>query len=433
MKTKNKKTSRHHRKRVGLHQKRSPNFLKAYHPFIPLLAFALVALALFSFRPNKPDAPQIVKKTQSVLAYATNINASGLLSSTNQRRSAAGVASLTTNSKLNSAAQAKANDMANRNYWSHNTPEGNPPWVFINNAGYSYTKAGENLACGFDDSTSLITGWYNSAAHKANLLDSAFKEVGFGIVNASNYNCGEWAASPQTIVVAMYGTPTVAATPAPSSTPAPTQNNSSGSSAGGSTEQPTASASNSGSSAASKSKSKAVESHTVVLTVLNSDGTPSPDTKVTLHSDPQTAKTNEKGVVKFTKVEPGEHKVEVELLGAKSETTIELDGKEELFELSIIKPELGSNTTGESNTKPSSQPINRLTVFTEKYAPWVLSTLIILSVAGVIFVLTKHSIAAHKFFIKGEQYVLNHKLVDVAVILLLLSLFYLTRSIGVIL
>ncbi|MCA9346943.1 hypothetical protein KC960_05640, partial [Candidatus Saccharibacteria bacterium] len=80
MKTKNKKASTHQRKRAGLHQKRSPNFLKAYHPFIPLLAFALVALALFSFRPNTPDAPQIVKKTQSVLAYATNINASGLLS-----------------------------------------------------------------------------------------------------------------------------------------------------------------------------------------------------------------------------------------------------------------------------------------------------------------------------------------------------------------
>lgn len=431
MKTKNKKASTHQRKRAGLHQKRSPNFLKAYHPFIPLLAFALVALALFSFRPNTPDAPQIVKKTQSVLAYATNINASGLLSSTNQRRSAAGVASLTTNSKLNSAAQAKANDMATRNYWAHNTPEGNPPWVFINNAGYSYTKAGENLACGFNDSTSVITGWYNSAAHKANLLDSSFKEVGFGIVNASNYNCGEWAASPQTIVVAMYGTPTVSATPAPS-TPAPSES-SSGSSAGGSTQQPTASASTSGSSAASKPKNKSVESHTVVLTVLNSDGTPSADTQVTLHSDPQTAKTDDKGMVKFTKVEPGEHNVEVELLGAKSETTIELDGKEELFELSIIKPELGSNTTGESDTKPSSQPINRLSVFTEKYAPWVLSTLIILCVAGVLFVLTKHSIAAHKFFIKGEQYVLNHKIIDVAVILLLVALFYLTRSIGVIL
>lgn len=447
MKTKKRNAARHHQKRHGLHQKRSQNFLKAYHPFIPLLAFSLVALGLFSFRPQqdptiprpvRPNEQQVAQRNdnpEAVLAYATNISSSGLLSSTNQRRSAAGVANLSVNSKLNTAAQAKANDMASRNYWAHNTPDGNPPWVFINNAGYSYSKAGENLACGFDDSSSVITGWYNSPTHKANLLDSAFKEVGFGIVNANNYNCGDWAASPQTIVVAMYGAPaSTTSTPQASSTPS-SGGQTEGSSAGGAT------ASNSGSSTPSSSASKKtdttkkVDSHTVVLTVLNSDGSPSPDTKVTLHSDPMTARTDSKGVVKFSNVEPGEHKVEVELEGAKSETTIELDGKEALFELSIIKPELGPNTTGRqsSNNTPSSQPINRLSLFAERYAPWVLSILIIVSVIGVIFVLAKHSIAAHKFFIKGEQYILNHKLIDLGVIALLIALFYMTRSVGVIL
>ncbi len=436
MKTKNKKTSHLHKKRAGLHQKRSPNFLKAYHPFIPILSFVLVFTALLGVQRYNDQqdrySPSKVQTKPSVLAYATNISVNDLLSGTNQRRSQAGVGSLAINSKLQSAAQAKANDMANRNYWAHNTPEGNPPWVFINNAGYKYSKAGENLGCGFDDSSSLITGWYNSPTHKANLLDSAFEEVGFGIVNASNYNCGEYPASQQTIVVAMYGTPAAQSQPStPSSTPS-TNGTSSGSSAGG----PTDTTATSNSSPAPAKNKKSYDSQDVVLTVLNPDGSPSPDTKVTIYSEPQTAITNEKGVVKFENMELGEHKVEVELVGAKSETTIELNGKNKTFELSIIKPELGSNTTDadrSDQSKPTSQNINRLSVLTERYAPWVLSALIVISVVGVIFVLVKHSVAAHKFLVKGEQYILNHKLIDIAVILMLISLFYLTRSVGVIL
>lgn len=433
MKTKSKSTARHHRKRVGLHQKRSPDFLKAYHPFIPLLAFILVALALFNFRSTpSPSVPTPVEQPKTVLAYATNMSSSGLLSSTNQRRSAAGVSSLKANSKLNAAAQAKANDMASRNYWSHNTPDGNPPWVFINNAGYSYTKAGENLACGFDDSTSVITGWYNSATHKANLLDSAYKDVGFGIINASNYNCGSWAASAQTIVVAMYGTPKATSTPSTAS-PAPTTSQTQGSNSGSVAQ---ATPSSGSSNPTPTSKKGAVDSYKVVLTVLNTDGSVSPDTKVTLTSTPRTARTDSKGVVQFDNVEPGEHRIEVELPGAKSETTIKLDGKQELFELSIIKPELGPNTTGadvESAAVPSSQPVNRVTLFAEKYAKWVVPILVGLSIIGGLFVLTKHSIAAHRFFVKGEKYLVKHKLIDAGVIILIIGLFYLTRNVGVIL
>lgn len=437
MKTKTKTSSRHHRKRVGLHQKRSPDFLKAYHPFIPLLAFVLVALALFSFRPgsSQPKNAPVEEKPQSVLAYATNVSSSGLLASTNQRRTAAGMGGLTLNSKLNSAAQAKANDMANRNYWAHNTPEGNPPWVFINNAGYAYTKAGENLACGFNTSTEVITGWYNSATHKANLLDREYKDVGFGIVNASNYNCGAWAASPQTIIVALYGTPKATQKPAPATPSTPSQ--AQGSSAGSQAKKSTASNSSSGSSNKSTSKTgNKVDSHQVILTVLNSDGSASKNTKVTLNSNPRVAYTDKTGVVKFDNVEPGSHNVEVEVLGSKSETTIELDGKTEVFKLSIIKPELGANTTTDqfgNAVTPSSQPVSRVAVFSDRFAPWVVSILLILSAVGVIYVVNKHSRAAHKFFVKGEKFVLTHKLIDLGVILLLVSLYYLTRSVGVIL
>ncbi len=55
----------------------------------------------------------------------------GLLISTNTERSSNGLPALSINDKLNQAAQAKANDMVARDYWSHNTPDGQEPWVFF--------------------------------------------------------------------------------------------------------------------------------------------------------------------------------------------------------------------------------------------------------------------------------------------------------------
>ncbi len=179
--------------------------------YLPAIVIAVFA----TYLSWQPQLQQI--QTGGVLAYATNTSPSGLLSATNTQRSNNGASALSSNSKLASAAQSKAQDMVARNYWSHVTPDGKQPWVFINNAGYSYVSAGENLAYGFLSSGDTVTGWMNSASHKANLLSTSFTEVGFGIANSSNF-IGE---GPQTIVVAMYGSPQVAgvATTAPASSP----------------------------------------------------------------------------------------------------------------------------------------------------------------------------------------------------------------------
>ncbi|MEK7602880.1 MAG: CAP domain-containing protein [Patescibacteria group bacterium] len=191
------------------------HYVKTYWPYLPMILVVLVGL-LFGGHPASA-------RNRGVLAYATSVSIGGLLSSTNTQRAAAGAVSLTNNSQLNSAAQSKANDMVARNYWSHETPDGQQPWVFIQNAGYSYTKAGENLAYGFTTSSDTINGWMNSPSHKANMLDTAFTEVGFGFANSENFN----SSGPSTVVVAMYGKPQVLAsgstnpTAAPAPVPAP--------------------------------------------------------------------------------------------------------------------------------------------------------------------------------------------------------------------
>ena len=191
-------TSTTHKKRRGDHHRQSKHYLKVYWPYVPMLFIVMIGLFFGSPARNNPTG---------VLAYATEMSNSQLLSSTNSQRAANGKASLTINSKLSSAAPTKANDMAARNYWSHTTPDGKEPWYFVDNAGYSYLKAGENLAYGFNTSGETVTGWMNSPTHRDNLLDSAFTEVGFGFVDAASYN----NSGEETIVVAMYGQPQVAA------------------------------------------------------------------------------------------------------------------------------------------------------------------------------------------------------------------------------
>ena len=169
------------------------------------------------------DAGAVPEPLQSshVLAYATEMSHSGLLSGTNNARAANGLAPLSLNGQLNNSAQAKAQDMANKNYWAHVSPDGTQPWYFFDQAGYAYIRAGENLAYGFMTSQGAVDGWMNSATHRANILGD-YQDVGFGIVNAPDYQSN----GQQTIVVAHYGAksappppPATAPTPAAPTTP----------------------------------------------------------------------------------------------------------------------------------------------------------------------------------------------------------------------
>ena len=202
MPTKTKKsrpTSITHKKRRGDHHVQGKHYLKVYWPYVPMLLIVLVGLFFGTPKENRQHG---------VLAYASEMSSQQLLNATNAQRSSNDKKALTINPKLTSAAQAKAKDMATRNYWSHTTPDGKAPWSFVESSGYSYQKAGENLAYGFATSNDTVTGWMNSQTHRDNLLDASFSEVGFGFVDAESYN----NSGRETIVVAMYGAPQGAAT-----------------------------------------------------------------------------------------------------------------------------------------------------------------------------------------------------------------------------
>lgn len=108
---------------------------------------------------------------------------------------------LAVNPQLVAAAQAKANDMALRGYFSHVGPDGREPWAWIRDAEYDYQYAGENLAVRFGDSIEVERAWLASPSHRANLLDGRFTEVGI----ATAY--GFYEGQPTTFVVQMFAAP----------------------------------------------------------------------------------------------------------------------------------------------------------------------------------------------------------------------------------
>jgi uncharacterized protein YkwD len=104
----------------------------------------------------------------------------------NEERADAGCGALTVDGKLNAAASAHSADMADRNYFSHTTPEGVTFDQRIENAGYA-APGGENIAQGQDSADEVMAAWMKSKGHKANILNCQFNTIGVGLATDGWY------------------------------------------------------------------------------------------------------------------------------------------------------------------------------------------------------------------------------------------------------
>lgn len=149
----------------------------------------------------------------AVLQYVAISNGNNMMASvisstlvdiTNENRIADGEGTLAMNPVLVRAAQAKADDMAEKSYFSHNSPAGVTPWHWFEKEGYTFSYAGENLAVNFSDSIDVGEAWMNSPGHRANILNDHFTEIGIATSQ------GTYEGQPTTFVVQLFGKPAVA-------------------------------------------------------------------------------------------------------------------------------------------------------------------------------------------------------------------------------
>jgi uncharacterized protein YkwD len=115
--------------------------------------------------------------------FFADITKSVLENSVNQTRQSLGLQPLSENQKLDEAAQLKAENMVQDEYFNHVSPSGVTPWAWFLKAGYNYKYAGENLAIGFYDSQEVYDAWLNSPSHKANIVDPNYTEVGTAVLS----------------------------------------------------------------------------------------------------------------------------------------------------------------------------------------------------------------------------------------------------------
>jgi hypothetical protein len=180
------------------HQKRGPGTARhqrvlALDRFLFGLLFILIAhfIAVSYVRPHLQSA---------VLGLQSHLSQQLIVDGVNTQREKNGIEKLQWSEKLTQAAQKKGDDMIARDYWSHISPTGSEPWDFLDQVGYSYSVAGENLARNFSENQSLVDAWMASPTHRANVLQAQYQEVGVAVVQ------GKDTQANKVVVVAMFGT-----------------------------------------------------------------------------------------------------------------------------------------------------------------------------------------------------------------------------------
>jgi hypothetical protein len=152
---------------------------------------------------------------QRVILVRTDLAAvitSVLVDLTNKDRASLSRRPLIINPVLTKAAQMKADDMVEKGYFAHFSPEGVSPWHWFSEAGYDFLYAGENLAVNFSESIDVEKAWMASPKHRENILNAHFTEIGIAVAK------GVYKGYPTIFVVQMFGKP---ASVAVSSVPAP--------------------------------------------------------------------------------------------------------------------------------------------------------------------------------------------------------------------
>jgi uncharacterized protein YkwD len=102
-----------------------------------------------------------------------------LVEAHNRPRLRAGLPPLAVNDALSLAAQRHADEMAARRRMAHRGVDGSSPFRRMRQAGYAYSRAGENVAAGQATVAEVMAGWMASPGHRRNILGK-FTEVGTG-------------------------------------------------------------------------------------------------------------------------------------------------------------------------------------------------------------------------------------------------------------
>lgn len=91
---------------------------------------------------------------------------------------------LSWNCKLQDAASAHSENMAEQAFFSHSGPEGAQVSDRVSSRGYIWSAVGENIAAGQNSVDKVMDGWLSSPGHCTNIMSAEFTEMGAARVEA---------------------------------------------------------------------------------------------------------------------------------------------------------------------------------------------------------------------------------------------------------
>ncbi len=123
--------------------------------------------------PENPDSgdiqPSLPSKSEITLLFEL----------VNEAREKSGMKSLTYDTSLEECANVRAVEI--KSLFSHTRPSGLSCFTVLDEYGYDYSYAGENIAYGQKDAEEVFTAWMNSQGHRENILSPSYTKIGMGL------------------------------------------------------------------------------------------------------------------------------------------------------------------------------------------------------------------------------------------------------------
>lgn len=151
------------------------------HSIILLFLLCVLAGCNLSRSQNPPQNPSTEDTIPTMLALT---NAARAVPRTCGNRRYAAAPPLQWNAILATAAQSHSQDMATRNFFGHNSPEGQGPAERITAAGYTWSTYGENISAGRSSYAATLASWLQSEGHCRNIMRPDLKD--FAVAKASS-------------------------------------------------------------------------------------------------------------------------------------------------------------------------------------------------------------------------------------------------------
>lgn len=148
---------------------------------LTISALTFTGLVLYSSQAEKPVENAINTPTEQI-----PLNADTIFNLVNAEREKAGLKPLVRDARLDATAQARADDMVARNYFSHNDPVTGENLVNILKGQKQCASSGENIVeilyrTTMEDNKEAVHSWMNSEPHRNAILDPQHDSAGLAV------------------------------------------------------------------------------------------------------------------------------------------------------------------------------------------------------------------------------------------------------------